>query len=195
VRFAISTENAETPLQVVFHNTKPSAALEAEIKKRVAKLERLYGRLTSCRVSIEALHRQHRTGNVFEVHIEIFAPGRTIVVSHEPHHNSERHRKPTIRSAIHDAFKTAEERLKSFKAQRGEPSKPEDTLLQGRIDELHPDQDYGYIATSKGSQLYFHRNSLIGGGFDQLRPGDVVEFVEAMGDTGPTASKVWPARP
>jgi len=31
------------------------------------------------------------------------------------------------------------------------------------------------------------------GGFDKLKRGDPVHFVEGMGDTGPTASKVWPA--
>jgi ribosome-associated translation inhibitor RaiA len=114
-------------LQIVFHNMKPSAALRAEIRKRVAKLEKLYGRLTSCRVSVEALHRQHRTGNVHEVHIEIDAPRRKIVVSHEPHHVSERHRKPTARDSIHDAFKIAEERLKEFKDQRNR-ARPEPPL-------------------------------------------------------------------
>ena len=116
----MSAEPEETPLQIVFHHIEPSPALEAEIKKRVAKLEKLYGRLTSCRVSVEALHQQHRTGNVYEVHIEIAAPGRLIVVSEEPHHVDERHRKPTPRNAIHDAFKTAEKRLKEFKAQRND---------------------------------------------------------------------------
>jgi ribosome-associated translation inhibitor RaiA len=113
-------------LQIVFHNMRPSAALRADIEKRVAKLEKLYGRLTSCRVSVEALHRQHRTGNVHEVHIEIEAPKKRLVVSHEPHHASERHRKVTARDSIHDAFKTAEAKLKNFKAQRKEarPSPP-----------------------------------------------------------------------
>jgi ribosome-associated translation inhibitor RaiA len=109
---------------------KPSPALAAEIRKRVAKLEKLYGRLTSCRVSVEALHRQHRTGNVHEVHIEIEAPGKTIVVSHEPHHISERHRRPTARASIHDAFKTAEQQLKDFKAQRKQ-ARPEPPLAPG----------------------------------------------------------------
>lgn len=106
---------ADGSLQIVFHNMKPSAALSADIRKRVAKLEKLYGRLIGCRVSVEALHRQHRTGNVHEVHIELDAPGGKIVVSHEPHHLNERHRKPTARDSIHDAFKTAEGQLKEFK--------------------------------------------------------------------------------
>ena len=72
---------AETSLNIVFHNMKPSPALAADIRKRIAKLEKLYGRLTACRVSVEALHRQHRTGNVLEVHIEIDVPGQNIIVS------------------------------------------------------------------------------------------------------------------
>ena len=120
-------ENQQTSLQIVFHNLQPSASLEAEIRKRVAKLEKLYGRLTSCRVSVEARHQQHRPATGFEVHIEITAPGGTIVVSEEPHHVSERHRKPTPRNAVHDAFKIAEKRLKAFKTQRNEarPEPPE----------------------------------------------------------------------
>jgi hypothetical protein len=37
---------------------------------------------------------------------------------------------------------------------------------------------------------YFHRNSVLAGDFDALRRGDEVYYVEDMGDTGPTASKV-----
>jgi ribosome-associated translation inhibitor RaiA len=133
-RVPLSNEKSAAPgitadglLQIVFHNMRPSAALAADIRKRVAKLEKLFGRLIGCRVSVEALHRQHRKGNVYEVHIEIDAPGRRIVVSHEPHRVSERHRKPTARNAIHDAFKTAEEQLKEFKAQRNK-ARPEPPL-------------------------------------------------------------------
>jgi cold shock CspA family protein len=38
--------------------------------------------------------------------------------------------------------------------------------------------------------LYFHRNSVLNGDFAQLRRGTEVHYIEAMGDTGPTASKV-----
>ena len=126
-RSAVPSLTSDESLQIVFHNMTPSPALAADIKKRVAKLEKLYGRLTSCRVSVGALHRQHRTGNVPEVHIEIDAPGKRIVVSHQPHHISERHRKPTARASIHDAFKTAEKQLKDFKALRKE-ARPEPPL-------------------------------------------------------------------
>ena len=45
-------------------------------------------------------------------------------------------------------------------------------------------------ATKEGGQLYFHRNSLLAGTFDDLRRGDEVYYVEEMADTGPVASKV-----
>ena len=126
-RSAVPGVTADGSLQIVFHNMKSSPTLAADIRKRVAKLEKLYGRLTSCRVSVEALHQQHRTGNVHDVHIEIEAPGKRIVISHQPHHMCERHRKPTARNSIHDAFKTAEQQLKDFKAQRKD-ARPEPPL-------------------------------------------------------------------
>ena len=43
----------------------------------------------------------------------------------------------------------------------------------------------------KGTQLYFHRNSLVQRDFDELQVGDRVHFVQMTGDTGPIASKVW----
>jgi cold shock CspA family protein len=49
---------------------------------------------------------------------------------------------------------------------------------------------YTGIATDTGRLLYFHRNSLANGAFDQLTTGDEVRFQEAQGDEGPQASAV-----
>jgi cold shock CspA family protein len=51
-------------------------------------------------------------------------------------------------------------------------------------------KDFGYVMTKEGGLIYFHRNSVLSGAFDKLRRGDEVTYVEGMGDTGPTASKV-----
>ena len=80
----------DTPVEIVFHNMPSSPAVEAEIRDRVEKLDRMYNHLIGCRVSVEQLHRQHRTGNVYEVHIELRVPGEDVVVSREPHHARER---------------------------------------------------------------------------------------------------------
>ena len=46
------------------------------------------------------------------------------------------------------------------------------------------------ILTSTGSQLYFHRDSVTNGRFEDLKQGDVVHYVEDEGDAGPVAVKV-----
>ena len=104
----------EIPLEITFHNMPTSQSLSADIRKRVAKLEKFYGRLISCRVSIEARSKQHRKGNVYEVHVEMYAPHGRLVVSREPHHVKERHARPDVRASVRDAFKAAEEQLREF---------------------------------------------------------------------------------
>lgn len=182
----------QRPLEIAFHNLYPSDLVEAEIRSRVAKLEKIYRRLVGCRVSVEGLHKQHQTGNVFEVHIELLLPGGgKLVVSREPHRPKERYARPDAYTSLRDAFEAAEDQLKKFKAQQRGEVKPHETLLGGQVSQLYPQEDHGFILTHEGTQLYFHRNSVMKGDFERLKVGDPVQFVETVGDTGPIASKVW----
>ncbi len=181
----------QTPLEITFHNMQASESVEAEIRKRAEKLGKLYDRMVGCRVSVEGLHKQHRTGNIYEVHIEMLVPGQNLVVSREPHRVKERFANPDVYASVREAFKAAERQLKDFKTRQRGDVKAHAAMLPGRVAQLVPDHDHGFIATPNGTQLYFHRNSVMNGGFDSLKPGDPVSFVEATGDTGPTASKVW----
>ena len=182
----------EIPLEITFHNTDPSPTLEAEIRKHVGRLEKLYDRLVGCRVSVEALHQQHQTGNIYGVHIEMRVPGHEqLVVSREPHHPKQRYAHPSARTSVRDAFKAAEKQLKEFKEKQRGDIKTHTPRFQGQVAQLYPNEDHGFILTNEGSQLYFHRNSVMNHRFEKLKRGDAVHFVEAMGDTGPIASKVW----
>ena len=183
----------DIPVEIVFHNMPSSTRVETEIRKRVDKLDRLYEHLTGCRVSVEQLHRRHHTGNLFDVHIDLRVPGDEIVVTHEPHRAREKFADPDLGVAVRNAFKAAERRLLDYKRrQRGEV-KPHDASFAGQVSELYPAEDHGFILTHEGTQLYFHRNSLMQRDFDGLKVGDRVHFVETVGDTGPIASKVWRA--
>ena len=62
--------------------------------------------------------------------------------------------------------------------------------MLGQIAEITPAEDFGFLLTASGGLLYFHRNSLLSGHFDRLERGDEVYYVEGLGDTGPTATKV-----
>ena len=64
----------------------------------------------------------------------------------------------------------------------------------GRIARLLPERDGGFILTSDGNEIYFHRNSVANSGFDRLAVGDEVRFVAQHSESavGPQASTVVP---
>jgi ribosomal subunit interface protein len=184
----------DRPLEIAFHNLDASPAIEAELRRHVDKLERHFGRLVACRVVVEKLHNQHRTGNVFEVHITMSVPGRDLVVSREPRKTNDRYANTDIHASIRTAFAAAERQLESFKGKlRSDTSAPAAAALTGQVTLIEPGADHGFILNALGSQLYFHRDSLATDRFADLREGDAVHYVEEQGDAGPVATKVWRA--
>ncbi|HZN31319.1 MAG TPA: HPF/RaiA family ribosome-associated protein [Xanthobacteraceae bacterium] len=185
----------QVPLEIAFHNLESSAWAEQEIRARVADLEKLYDRLTSCRVRIDQ-RAKDRSGTIPPVvHIELGIPGRSdLVVSHEPDHLLRKYRHPDLHKAINEAFRIAARQFADLKGQRDGRSKDahHDAGNQslGQVAEITPEQDFGFLMTKEGGLLYFHRNSLLCGDFDRLERGDEVHYNEDMGDTGPIATKV-----
>ncbi|HYG91007.1 MAG TPA: HPF/RaiA family ribosome-associated protein [Azospirillum sp.] len=180
-----------TNLEIAFHNMDTSEALEGYIRERAGKLERLYGRLVSIRVAVEKQHRQHRTGNIFDVHIELMVPGQDIVVSRKPAKVQEKYANPDARTSVRDAFEAAERQLIEYKQKLRGEVKVHEPEQPGYVTQING--DHGFLRTNTGTQLYFHRNSCLNVTLEELRQGDPVKYVETVGDTGPTASKVWRA--
>lgn len=185
----------QIPLEIAFHNIEASDGAEASIRDHVARLERIGGRLTTCRVRVDQKN-QNQSGTIPPVvHIEVSVPGhKDIVVAHEPGHLQRRFQSPDLQNAINEAFRIAERRLAKYRgklndheaAQRHESA----SEFLGQVAELTPERDFGFLLTKEGGMLYFHRNSLLTGDFDKLARGDEVTYVEAVGDTGPIATKV-----
>ena len=181
----------DRPLEIAFHNLDSTPWVEAEIRDRVDKLAVRYRHLTGCRVSVEKLHNQHRTGNVFEVHIVLSVPGRDLAVSREPQKAKERYANPDLRTSIRDAFAVAERQLESFKGQlRENTSAPTASAVAGKVLLIEPGADHGFLETQTGTQLYFHRDSVTNARFEDLKSDDLVHYVEEAGDAGPVATKV-----
>jgi ribosome-associated translation inhibitor RaiA len=109
----------QPPAEIAFHNVEPSESAEAAIRDHVARLERLYDRITACRVRIDQ-NNQNANGTIPPVvHIEISVPGHPdIVVAHESVRLQRRFQTPDLRNAINDAFRAAEQRLARFKDRR-----------------------------------------------------------------------------
>ena len=182
--------------EISFHNLDPSPAAEDDIREHVERLERIYGRLTTVRVRVDQ-RNQNQNGTIPPVvHIEISVPGhKDIVVAHEPGHLQQRFQAPDLRNAINEAFRIAERRLSKYKDKLTDHGTAEmrheaANEFRGQVAELTPGEDFGFLMSKEGGLLYFHRNSLLAGDFDQLHRGDEVSYVEAMGDNGPMASKV-----
>ena len=185
----------QVPLEIAFHNLESSEWAEAEIRARVADLERIYDRLNSCRIRVD--QRANNSNGTIPpvVHIELGIPGRKdLVVSHEPDHLMRKYQRPDLHKAINEAFRIAERRLLDLKEQRDGRTKdahhdaPNQSL--GQIAEIDGAGEFGFLLTKEGGLLYFHRNALLSGSFDELKRGDEVYYLEDMGDTGPVASKV-----
>jgi ribosome-associated translation inhibitor RaiA/cold shock CspA family protein len=185
----------QVPLEVAFHNIDSSDWAEQEIRERVADLEKIYARLTSCRVRVDQ-RAQNNNGTIPPVvHIELGIPGRPdVVVSHEPDHLMRKYQRPDLHKAINEAFRIAERRLVDLKEKRDgrtkEPHHDGPNQALGQIAEMDPGGEFGFLLTKEGALLYSHRNAMLSGNFDDLRRGHEVYYVDAMGDTGPIASKV-----
>lgn len=184
----------QTPLEIHFNNMERSEAVEAAIRTRAEKLEQFYGGITSCHVFVDAPHHHHRKGNRYEIRLEVRIPGKELAVNQKP---GDVNAHEDIYVAIRDAFDAMERQLKKWKRQvRGEP-RGRETPLQGRIAEIHPGEGYGQIATTDHRLVYFHKNSVVGGEFADLKEGDPVELVVQIGESpkGPQASTVRPISP
>jgi cold shock CspA family protein len=179
----------KVPLEITFHNLQSSELVETQVRGQLEKLEKIYPRLVGCRVSVEAPPK--RSGNICDIHIELRLPGGALVVSREPHRARERYANPTVATALRDAFAAAERQLKDYKQRQAGEVKSHEPMFQGQVAQLDPEADHGFILTNEGTQLYFHRNSVLDADFAKLKRGDAVHYIASDGDTGPIARKVW----
>ncbi|MEO5373223.1 MAG: HPF/RaiA family ribosome-associated protein [Alphaproteobacteria bacterium] len=105
----------QVPLQISFHGIDHSEAVEDKIKDKVSKLELLFDRITSCKVVIEAHHRNtssaHRKGEPFHIRVDLKVPGDELVVKRAP---KDVHVNEDIFHALRDAFGTMERQLQEY---------------------------------------------------------------------------------
>jgi cold shock CspA family protein len=92
--------------------------------------------------------------------------------------------------AIRDAFDAARRELQDYMRRRRGQVKIREGLQGARVTKLFPDRGYGFLETSDGRELYFHRNSVLEPGFETISVGAEVLFAEEQGEEGPQASTV-----
>jgi cold shock CspA family protein/ribosome-associated translation inhibitor RaiA len=180
----------DVPLKIAFEGIEHSDSIEARIREEAEKLEQFFGRIVSARVVVARPQHRHHKGDIYHIRIHLVVPDATdIVVSREPAATGAHE---DVYVTIRDAFKAARRQLQDIVRRRGGHVKEHEAPPHGTIAELHPEADHGFIASSDGRHIYFHRNSVADDGFDDLREGEEVRFSEAEGDKGPQASFVRP---
>jgi cold shock CspA family protein len=189
----------------------PSPAIEDNIRERAAKLDSLFDGIMSCRVTVEAPHRRHHKGKAYVVRIDMTVPGGELVINRAPkrleaakashpdelekdlaesHEPSKHAAHEDIYVAIRDAFNAAGRKLQDFARRRRGKIKVHESAPVARVARLFPIEDYGFLETSDGREIYFHKNSVLQPGFERLEVGTEVYYSEEVGEKGPQASTV-----
>jgi len=201
----------EIPLKITFRDMAPSPAIEANIREKAAKFDELYDRVMSCHVIVEAPHSHHHKGKAYQVRIHLTVPGGELVINRAPkrldaaksprpeelekqlaesHQPSKHAAHEDIYVAIRDAFNAAGRKLQDHARRRRGKVKVHEAAAVARVARLFPVEDYGFLQTPDGREVYFHKNSVLTPGFDRLEVGAQVHFAEEMGEKGPQASTV-----
>ncbi|HTR83546.1 MAG TPA: HPF/RaiA family ribosome-associated protein [Reyranella sp.] len=97
----------ETPLKISFTGGDTSAALSALINEHVLSLEKVYGRMTACQVTVQA---PDRLNGPFAVHVHLTLPGGMDVTADHTPTADDRFFDPQF--AVNDAFRRAKRVLK-----------------------------------------------------------------------------------
>jgi CspA family cold shock protein len=63
-------------------------------------------------------------------------------------------------------------------------------MTTGTIKKLVTDKGFGFITTTDGKDIFFHKNSLVGADFDSLTEGQQVQFEVQNGPKGLNATNV-----
>lgn len=179
------------PLEIVFRNMDRSDAIEARVREKAQRLERFHDNIIRCRVVVEAPHRHQHRGKHYQVGIDIGVPGKQVIVNHtgpsDPAHED-------VYIAIRDAFSAATRRLEDHVRTIRGKVKSHEVPPHGKVLQLFPEEGHGLVRTPDGQEVFFNRNSVADGAFDQLEVGSEVRIAIAPQAVGqePRAQHVQP---
>jgi ribosomal subunit interface protein len=180
------------PLRLTFHGMDPSDAVEQRVREKLDQLERFSDKLMGCRVVVDRPHQHHHQGSLYSVKVELELAGADPILAGRDKHDDHAHEDVYV--ALRDAFEAAKRQLEKWVDRSRKRTKSHEVAPHGEVIRLSIDQEYGFLRASDGLEIYFHRNSIVDGEFEQLEVGTPVRFVvaEGEGEMGPQASSVTP---
>jgi len=171
-------------LQVEGRNVTVRKGWQEKIDNEKKRLQRHHpGLIHNLRVAIEGT-THHKEGG-YEIRLIASVPNDTVVVKRKGE---------KVRGLLGDAFDTLGYQLKELQRKRRQTNKVQEGAISGAgegvIKKLFPHEEYGFIATADGREIYFHENALKEASLDDVNEGDLVNFGEGEGDKGPCAAWV-----
>ncbi len=178
----------QAPPEIVFEGVPATPQIKEAIDAHLAELERRWGRITACRVVVTGPGQRHRKGGLYDVRIHLALPeGREVNVTRTPPAD-ERH--SDLAFALDDAFKHARRQLQDQVRRIQGHIKGHRDSATATVVRIDSSGEFGFLETSDGQEIYFHRNSVIGRGASKLQVGTRVTYVEEPGEKGPQATTV-----
>jgi len=182
----------ERPLQIAFKNMASSASLEALVRERVERLQRFHPHITGARVVVEVPHRSPESSKPpIGIAAEIDVPGHKPIVAKGT--QDRREMKGDQAAVINRVFEAIERQLEQITAiRKGEVKSHGSAGDTGIVVRIFPDQNYGFVEVKDSPDLYFSRDVVAAGAFDDIKVGTVVHVTRAAteGPMGPQASSV-----
>ena len=172
----------QTPLEIRSDGVPVVDPLDEVIRARVGKLEAFFDRIVRCHVTLHQPPGHSQKGAPYEVDINVAVPGEVLVVN--------RQRDADLSLAVGSAFDAMERRIEDYVRRMRGDVKTHTAPPSGVVRVVFQDEGYGFISADDGRDVFFHRNSVLGDGFESLEPGTQVRFAEEQGDKGPQASSV-----
>jgi cold shock CspA family protein len=182
----------EKPLQIAFRGMESSPFLEGLIGERVARLGRFHPRIIGCRVVVEVPHRSSESAKTpLGIAVEVEIPDRPKIIAKGA--EDRREMKNDHTAVVNRVFEAAERQLQDSADIKGAEVKLHGAEgVTGMVVRLFPEQSYGFVEVEGYPDLYFTRNAVVGGTFDDLAEGVLVHVTLATteGPMGPQASSV-----
>ena len=152
-----------------------------KIETEMARLQKRYfDPIVNARVEIIG-SGHHRQGQ-FEIRLVATVPGNVLTVTRQGE---------LVLPLIVEAFDVLDRRLQEVSDTRQKKIKNHvETSLPGKIVRLFPDEDFGFIETGDGTEVYFHANAVKKGKFEHLQVGQKVKLAWEEGLKGPQATWV-----
>ncbi|GAX34460.1 HPF/RaiA family ribosome-associated protein [Nodularia sp. NIES-3585] len=182
----------KVPPEITYRNVEKTTAIDNLVHEKIAKLENVCDRISSCHIAIEKVHDRPRSGSPYRVRIDLTVPpGHELVAERNP---AESNQYDPLDAVIRDAFNAARQQLVKLNERQHESdyahNQEEAEETTALITKLFKDRGYGFLKTLDGHEIYFHRNSVIHHDFDRLEIGTAVHFSFVEGEEGPQATTV-----